>query len=68
MLAGDLLSLVAAIVYAFHVVRLGELAPRFEPLALARSKEISRYTLYIVYKLYIVYIDTSLLYSSLPYI
>lgn len=39
---GDVLSLVAALIYGFHVVRLGVLAPRFPALELADTKEQSR--------------------------
>ena len=39
---GDSLSLVAAVIYGLHVVRLGVLAPRFNPMVLANMKEQSR--------------------------
>ena len=39
---GDLLSLVAAVIYGLHVVRLGVLAPRFSPIVLSSMKEQSR--------------------------
>ena len=41
-LAGDALIGAAAVFYSLHVVRLGKWAPRISPIALARSKEVSR--------------------------
>ena len=39
---GDILSLIAALIYGLHVVRLGVFAPRFSPMVLANMKEQSR--------------------------
>ena len=43
MLLGDLLSVIAATIYGYHVVRLAVLAPRHEPIILSKMKEQSRF-------------------------
>jgi drug/metabolite transporter (DMT)-like permease len=48
MLIGDALSVLAAVIYGFHVVRLGFHAPRFEPMVLANMKEQSRFQISLV--------------------